>query len=52
MRNLAWSYLQSPNCLENFSVSILLMKVSKYQKIVEFGNISTIMKNCKTFYDS
>ena len=37
---------------ENFSVSILLMKVSKYWKIVEFQKISIKMKNCKTFYET
>ena len=35
-----------------FQVSILLMKVSKYWKIVEFQKISIKMKNCKTFYET
>ena len=36
--------------LENFSVLILLMKVSKYWKIAEFLKISIEMKNRKTSY--
>ena len=37
---------------ENFSVSILLMKVSKYWKIVEFQKISIKMRKCKIFCET
>ena len=46
------SYLWSPNSLEKFSASILLLKVSKYWKIVELRKISHNLKNCKTFYET
>ena len=52
LRNLAISYLWSLNYLENFSASILLLKVSKYWKIVEIRKISINLKNCKTFYET
>ena len=43
-------YPWSPNCMDNFRVSLLLMKVSKYWKIVEFPKISIKTKKFKTFY--
>ena len=52
MKKLAINHLRSPKRLKNFSVSMLLMKVSKYWKIVEFRKISIKMKNCKPFYES
>ena len=52
IRNLAIILPSNPNCLENFNVLILLMKVSKYWKIVAFQKISIKMKNCKTFYET
>ena len=51
MRNLATSYLWSPNCLENFIVSKLLMEVLKCWKIVEFLKTLIEMKNFKSFYN-
>ena len=42
----------SHNCLEDFSASILLLKVSKYWKIVELRKISINLKNCETFYET
>ena len=38
--------------VQNFSVSILLMEVSKRWKIVEATKISIKMKNFKTFYEA
>ena len=38
-------YPWSSNCLENSSVSMLLMEVSKCWKIIEFPKISIKMKN-------
>ena len=35
---------------QTFNVSMLLMKVLKYWKIVEFRKTSIKMKNWKTFY--
>ena len=49
-RNLAVILPLNPNCLESFSVTMLLMKVSKYWKIVELPKISIKMKIFKTFY--
>ena len=49
MENLATILL---NCLENFSVSMLWMKVSTCWNIVEFPKISIKMKNCTTFYQA
>ena len=43
-------YPWSSNFLENFSVSVIWMKVSKCWKIVEFAKISSKMKNYKTYY--
>ena len=51
MRNLA-IILPLKSKLENFSVSMVLMKVLKYWKTVEFRKISIKMKNCKTFYET
>ena len=48
MRNLA--IILHLKSLENFYVSILSMKVSKYWKIVEFPKTSIEMKNRKTYY--
>ena len=50
MRNKAIFYPWSLNCLENFSVSVLLMEVSKGWKILEFSKISIKMKDFKIFY--
>ena len=44
--------LWSPNFLENFSASVLMMKVSKYRKIVEFRKISVKMEHCKIIYET
>ena len=42
------SYPWSPNYLENFRISMLLIEVSKCWKIVEFSKISIQMKHLKT----
>ena len=52
MRNLTTILPFVSNCLEHFSASILLLKVSKYWKIVELRKISINLKNCKTFYET
>ena len=51
-RNLATVFPWSPNCLENFSDLMLLMKISKYLKIVEFLTIPIKIKSFKTFCES
>ena len=45
------SYPWSPNCLKNFHVSVILMKVSKCWNIVEFPKLSIKTENVKTFYE-
>ena len=52
MRNLPIILPLKSKLSGNFSVSILLMKVSECWKIVEFRKISIKMKNCKTFYET
>ena len=47
MRNLT----APQNCMENFSVLMLYMEVSKCWKMVGLRKISMEMKNCKTFYE-
>ena len=49
--NLAINYPWSTNCLENFSVLMLLMEPLKFWKIDEFPEISAKRKNLKTFYE-
>ena len=46
------SYPWSRNCLENFSVLMRWMALSKCWNIVEFAKNSIKMKNCKTFYEA
>ena len=45
------SYPWSPNCLKNFHVSVILMKVSKCWNIAEFPKLSIKAENVKTFYE-
>ena len=52
MRNLTTILPFVSNCLEHFSASILLLKVSKYWKIVELRKISINLKNCKSFHET
>ena len=49
MRNLSQYYPWSSNCLENFSVSMLLMEMSKCWKILGFPKILIKMKILKHF---
>ena len=44
--------IENPIFLENFSVSVILMKLSKYWKIVEFPKFSFKMKNFKTYFET
>ena len=46
------SYPWSTNCLKNFSISVLMVKVWKWWNIAEFPKISIKRKNFNTFYEA
>ena len=50
IRNFVTILSFNSTLMENFSVSMLLIKVSKWWKIVEFSKPSIKMKHSKTFY--
>ena len=45
------TYPWSPNCLKNFHVSVILMKVSKCWNIAEFPKLLIKTENVETFYE-
>ena len=44
--------IENPIVLENFSVSVILMKLSKCWKIVKFPKFSFKLKNFKTYFEA